>query len=73
MTTEEIKLLSDLVDDGNYMLFWWDENSQTARKVLKITEQPDTALFSVGWVTLEIAKINDFIMGNRIEPEDFNT
>ena len=76
MTTEEISLLNDLVDAGNYMIFWWDENSKTAKKVTKIighNGKLDTALLSVGWVTLEFVKLTDFIMGNRIEPEDFNT
>ena len=78
MTTEESKLLNDLVDDGNYMIFWWDPKTRIAEQVVSVYfhEQGNSHVvkFQDGrplW--LDKVKLNDFIMGNRIEPEDFNT
>ena len=79
MTTEESKLLSELVNDGNYMIFWLNSKTKYAEQLMSVVfnekENSYMAKFQDGrplWL-LGTIKLTDFIMGNRIEPEDFNT
>lgn len=77
MTTEEIKLLSGLVDDGNSMILWYEPKTRIAEKLVSVEfhEKGNSymAKFEDGrplW--LDTVELSEFLMANRIDLADFS-
>lgn len=77
MNAEELKLLSDLIDDGNQMVLWLNKDTKTFHKLNSMNFNRNGSvtchLDDGQYASLDdpYIKLSDFVAGNKINSDEW--